>query len=58
MDQYQKELKERINLDKYEDQLVLLRGPTEMGVNFSNLLEEYDSSSKETAPGEIFKAKD
>lgn len=48
-----KEFNTAFQLEVYKGQIVLLRGPSKMGVNFSNILKCYDGSSDETSPFEV-----
>ena len=43
------------NFSNYKGQIMLLRGPTKMGVNLSQSLKDYDSSSEETTPSELLR---
>lgn len=49
------EFKTSCNFSNYKGQIMLLRGPTKIGVNLSQSLRDYDSSSEETTPSELLR---
>ncbi len=47
------ECKGKFSFYRYQNQILLLRGPTRAGKNLSNMLENFEGRSQETAPKEM-----
>jgi len=49
----EEEFKRRFKFEDYRNEVVLIRGPTQGGRNFSNMLNGYDGRSDETRPSDL-----